>query len=54
VREVLLRSPASDLYPVTELQGFVWVDVPYAHAGVRTDVLFKSVPAAGPAKEDAG
>lgn len=53
LREVLLRSSAPDLYPVTELKGFVWVDVPYAHAGVRTDVLFKSVPAVGPSKERA-
>jgi formylmethanofuran dehydrogenase subunit E len=48
VREVLLTHAASELYEVETLTGYRWEDVPYAHVGRRTDVLFKDVPASAP------
>ncbi len=47
VRDVLLVRPASELYAVETLASYEWEEVPYAHAGRRTDVLFKNAP--GPA-----
>jgi len=44
VRDVLLVRPASELYAVETLVSYEWEEVPYAHDGRRTDVLFKNAP----------
>ena len=44
VRDVLLTHPAADLYSVETLPDFAWEEVPFAHRGRRTDVLFKDAP----------
>jgi formylmethanofuran dehydrogenase subunit E len=41
VRDVLLTRPAGELYAVETLPRYTWEEVPYAHVGRRTDVLFK-------------
>ena len=47
VRTVLLTTPAETLYTVTASPTGVWEPVPYAHAGRRTDVLFRDIPRNG-------
>jgi formylmethanofuran dehydrogenase subunit E len=44
VRTVLLTTPTETLYTVTAIPNGVWESVPYAHAGRRTDILFRDIP----------
>ena len=44
VRTVLLTTPPETLYTVTPISNGVWEPVPYAHAGRRTDILFRDIP----------
>jgi len=44
VRTVLLVRDPAEMYRVDRLMEWDWSDVPYAHIGLRTDVLFKKVP----------
>jgi len=44
VKRVLLNTPRETLYTVRRLPEDSWEDVPYAHRGPRSDVLFKDVP----------
>jgi len=44
VRTVLLPASKPALYTVRRLDDYRWNPVPYAHVGIRTDVLFRSVP----------
>jgi formylmethanofuran dehydrogenase subunit E len=44
VRTVLLPASKPALYTVRRLDDYHWPPVPYAHVGLRTDILFRSVP----------
>jgi formylmethanofuran dehydrogenase subunit E len=49
VQDVLLARPAAELYELEVVEAYDWSEVPYAHRGPRTDVLFKGDP--GPSRK---